>query len=235
MTVAEYREPNFTIQDATTYKAAIDNAVRVLAEAAAQFAPHETSPRSMAVAFESGRLPNGDDYGEQTVSGIGTPSTDDRIDRFYLNMNAQQIVRLTGTEAASPTPPAYPGGVLPLAQLYLTPSHVEVANDDLIDERPFGPPSLVEASGGYTKLFDPDQLFRFFIGRSGVDNRIIFKMHTTDSGSSVEFQDNGGSKVFAINGDGVPQTGSSPGVSGSFTTNDGKTVTVTNGLITSIV
>lgn len=42
-------------------------------------------------------------------------------------------------------------------------------------------------------------------------------------------------EVFSVDSNGVPATAGSPGVSGSFTTTDGKTVTVTNGIITSIV
>lgn len=46
---------------------------------------------------------------------------------------------------------------------------------------------------------------------------------------------NSAGEKFAISSTGIPRTNGSAGVSGSFTTTDGKTVTVTNGIITAIV
>lgn len=50
----------------------------------------------------------------------------------------------------------------------------------------------------------------------------------------VQFNSSVGER-FSVDKDGIPATQGSPGVSGSFTTTDGKTVTVTNGIITAIV
>jgi hypothetical protein len=44
-----------------------------------------------------------------------------------------------------------------------------------------------------------------------------------------------GTNLLSVRNDGALFTGSLQGATGTFTSNDGKTVTVTNGLITSIV
>lgn len=88
----------------------------------------------------------------------------------------------------------------------------------------------------------------FFAGQWGLGHGMQISMTNTNNTSKglridnsagvnadfVQFNSSAGEK-FSVDKDGVPATAGSPGVSGTFTTTDGKTVTVTNGIITSIV
>ena len=88
----------------------------------------------------------------------------------------------------------------------------------------------------------------FFAGQWGLGHGIQVSMTNTSNTNKgmridnsagvttdfVQFNSSAGER-WSIDKDGIPATQGSPGVSGSFTTTDGKTVTVTNGIITSIV
>lgn len=77
------------------------------------------------------------------------------------------------------------------------------------------------------KLSDPEG-----IQIAGKDTGAVNSALTVYNGNATDF---GGSVLFKVRNDGAIFTGASQGASGSFTTADAKTVTVTNGLIVSIV
>jgi hypothetical protein len=73
MTVQTFAQPDFTAQDNATYKANIDHAIAVLAEAAKQFAPREMAVPAMGITIEQGHLPDGTSIAATNVTGIGAP------------------------------------------------------------------------------------------------------------------------------------------------------------------
>ena len=78
---------------------------------------------------------------------------------------------------------------------------------------------------------------RILFGVDGSDNAQIFGRNSSGSLTMFLSSNSGGNSQIPsnVNFGGNISTGNTPGVSGSFTSNDGKTITVTNGLITAIV
>lgn len=75
--------------------------------------------------------------------------------------------------------------------------------------------------------FDPDG-----VKVQGKDTGAVNNALTVYDGNDVDF---GGNVLFSVRNDGALFTGASQGASGTFTAQSGETVTVTNGLIVSIV
>ena len=65
------------------------------------------------------------------------PVTNPRIDRIGLSILSQTLVVFPGTEAALPTPPDYPGDVIPLCRVALSVGQTVVTNGHITDERCF--------------------------------------------------------------------------------------------------
>ena len=134
--------PDFTSQTASVYKANIDGGFAVLDRLAWAFAPHEQdvgSPQpDMTVRLEAGAIFDGTtltEVAEQDTAVIAAPSADPRIDRVVIDRRSGAVSVVTGTEAASPAPPAVPAGTVPIAQVALAVSQTEIVNADLTDER----------------------------------------------------------------------------------------------------
>lgn len=194
--------PDFTTQDATTYKASIDHAVEALIEMATPFFVHAATPAGMSVVVEGGYTPAGAHIGPWTLADIGAPTQHPRRDVIYLDLNTGNLARAVGNEAPSPSLPAVPFGVLILAVLHLTPTTTVITQDLIEDRRVTVGPHMVFATGGYTYLVDPDGLYRFIIGRNGIDNRIILKMHGKSGSSAIEFQNADGAVIARLSDQG---------------------------------
>lgn len=199
---SEFQQPDFTTQDAATYKAAIDNSIAVLAETGKQFAPREMSTPGMGISVEAGLLMDGTLIPAQNITGIGAPSTNPRIDRVYFDLNTRTYGRKVGVEAATPVPPALDYGVFPICQIRLEVGDIAIIYDDITDERTFVMAPIAFLQGGYTSIVDPTGLLRILIGAPGIDHRIIIRTHTADSGSSVLVQNSDGVSVFKVDGAG---------------------------------
>ncbi|WP_051609270.1 DUF2793 domain-containing protein [Fodinicurvata fenggangensis] len=103
----------------------------------------------------------------------------------------------------------------------------------------------LSADGTYCYLKDADGATRLFFGRAGADNRVIVELQDQAGGASFQVRDSGAQSVASVSslGDadfqgavsaaGYASAGQA-GVSGSFQSADGKTVTVTGGLVTDI-
>ena len=138
MPVATFLQNDFTTQDATTYKAALDGNINVLARLAAAFAPSQQATPNMTVAVSAGALMtwgNVVPVAEQSTGIIVTPVANPRIDRVVIDAGNGVIATVTGTESASPVPPAIPAGFLPVAQVLLAPGATSITNAMITDER----------------------------------------------------------------------------------------------------
>ncbi len=139
--------PDFTSQTASVYKANIDAGFAVADRLAWAFAPHEQdvgSPQpDMTLRLEAGAIFDGGTLTEvaaQDTAVITAPSVNPRIDRVVIDRGTGAVSVVTGTEAASPTPPAVPAGKVPVAQVALTTGSTEITNSDITDERALGLP-----------------------------------------------------------------------------------------------
>ena len=138
MTVATFNQTNFTTQDATTYKASIDADISVMYRLAGPFAPHAQATANMTVAIDPGAVFGGGaltPVAAQTTGTFTAPVSNPRIDRIVINPASGAILTVTGTEAASPSPPAIPSGYYPLAQVLLQTSSTAITNTMITDER----------------------------------------------------------------------------------------------------
>ena len=138
MTVATYQQTDFTTQDATTYKSALDGNSSVLARLAAAFAPGQQATPNMTVAVGAGALlawGNIVPIAAQSTGVIAAPVTNPRIDRVMIDAGSGVVATVTGTESATPMAPAIPSGFLPIAQVLLTPGVTGITNTMITDER----------------------------------------------------------------------------------------------------
>ncbi|MCW2763968.1 MAG: 21, gp21 [Marmoricola sp.] len=204
MTVAIFTQPAFTAQDAATYKSNIDDSLAVAGEIVKQFAPREMAVLGMGVTVEAGSLMDGTVIPATSLTGIGAPAANPRIDRVYFDMNTRLFVRLVGTEAAVPVPPAYPFGVYPIAQLRFEVGDTMLTNEFIVDDRPgVMIPACFLAGDAYTTIIDAAGLARVLIGKAGVDNRVIVRMQQNDGSSRFEIQQSDGTIHFAVHDSGI--------------------------------
>ncbi|MDE2229891.1 MAG: tail fiber protein [Alphaproteobacteria bacterium] len=107
----------------------------------------------MTVALDAGHLFNGTtliEIAAQTTPTFAAPVSNPRIDRVVVDRASGAVSVVTGTEAASPVPPAIPAGKAPVAQVLLQTTSTAVTNSMLTDERDLG--ALGLASGAYTTV-----------------------------------------------------------------------------------
>src|SRR5690348_9602357 len=153
MTVGQFLQTNYTTQTGTSYPLAIDADWAVAARLVDNFAPHAQATPNMTVALDAGHLFNGTTLTEvaaQNTGMIAAPVANPRIDRVVIDRVSGAVSVVTGTEAASPSPPAIPAGKAPVAQVLLQTSSTVIANSMLTDERDLG--ALGLASGAYTAV-----------------------------------------------------------------------------------
>jgi hypothetical protein len=144
MGVSTFTQPDYTNQTATAYKTAIDGAINVLKRIAQAFAPHEQTSPNMTVRVDAGYIWSGTALTEVAAQSTGTitaPVGNPRIDRVVVDATTGAVSVVTGTPAASPTPPAIPAGKIPVAQVLLQTSSSTITNSMITDER-------VTAAGG---------------------------------------------------------------------------------------
>lgn len=187
--------PDFTSQTATEYKVAIDQNIAGIDHVVGSLAVNQTTPPSMSVFIDATYLSSGKSVGPWVVSDIGLPTSEPRVDVLYFIPNSGNIARAVGDEAATPTWPTVPKGVIPLSAIYLTPADTSITDDMITDIRPLYTGQVAQAANGYTNIVDPDGIDRIIIGRQGYDNRTIMRMH---GGGSFEIQASDGTKVAEI-------------------------------------
>ncbi len=138
MPVASFLPTDFTTQDSTTYKSALDGNGSVMARLAAAFAPSRQATPNMTVAVGAGALMawgNVVPVAAQSTAVITAPVSNPRIDRVVIDAGNGVIATVLGTESATPTAPAIPSGYLPIAQVLLQPGVGSITNAMITDER----------------------------------------------------------------------------------------------------
>ncbi|MGH6976552.1 MAG: hypothetical protein ACREED_05955, partial [Stellaceae bacterium] len=108
---------------------------------------------NMTVALDAGHLFNGATLAEVAAQSTGTivaPVANPRIDRVVVDRVSGAVSVVTGTEGASPSPPAVPAGKAPVAQILLQTASAVIANSMLTDERDLG--ALGLGSGAYATV-----------------------------------------------------------------------------------
>lgn len=133
--------PDFTSQTASVYKANIDAGFAVADRIAWAFAAHEQATPDMTVRIEAGAIFDGATLTEvpaQSTPALAAPATNPRIDRIVIDRATGTASVVTGTEAASPSPPAIAGNVAPVAQISLVVGQTSILNTDITDERSLG-------------------------------------------------------------------------------------------------
>lgn len=138
MTVSTFVQPDRTTQSGAQYPANIDASMAVVAQIAGQFAPHEQAVPNMTVRVDAGRMFVSGALvlvAAQSTGTITAPAVNPRIDRVVLDVNTGAVSVLTGVEAASPAPPAIPGGKFPCAQVLLQISSTVITNSMVTDDR----------------------------------------------------------------------------------------------------
>ncbi|HEV2263722.1 MAG TPA: hypothetical protein VGR79_04230 [Stellaceae bacterium] len=153
MTVGQFLQTNYTTQTGTAYPLAIDADWAVAARLVDNFAPHAQATPNMSVALDAGHLFNGaalTEVATQSTGTIAAPVSNPRIDRVVIDRVSGAVSVVTGTEAASPSPPAIPAGKAPVVQVLLQTSSTAIGNAMLTDERDLG--ALGLASGAYTTV-----------------------------------------------------------------------------------
>jgi len=114
------------------------------------------------------------------------------------------------------------------SKIFVTPDRTSFSTDVLIDQNTDASSLLVRYDGAN----------RFFVqdSRTGVLGELQVEAQTGQVGSLLSLIDDTSAVVFQLDVDGtVRPDGSTAAVSGSFTAQSGETITVTNGIITSIV
>ncbi|WP_138379154.1 DUF2793 domain-containing protein [Luteithermobacter gelatinilyticus] len=66
---------------------------------------------------------------------------------------------------------------------------------------------LFGQDGSYLKLYDKDGAERVFVGFSGMDHRIILRLHNDDGSAKFSIQDSTATEVFAVDSDGTVTVG----------------------------
>ncbi len=153
MTVGQFLQTNYTTETGTAYPLATDADWAVAARLIDNFAPHAQATPNMTVVLDAGHLFNGTalvEVAAQSTGTIAAPVSNPRIDRVVVDRGSGAVSVVTGTEAASPLPPAIPAGKAPVAQVLLQTTSTAIGNSMLTDERALG--ALGLASGAYTTV-----------------------------------------------------------------------------------
>lgn len=104
-----------------------------------KFSPSQLATPAMQVqlAADSLLLASGIvSQGTQTTGTITAPTTNPRIDRVVIDSITAVVSVITGTEAASPTPPALTAGKIPVCQVALVVGQTSILDSDITYEFP---------------------------------------------------------------------------------------------------
>lgn len=142
--VGTFTQPDFETDGGTEYKTNIDNAISVISEWGASFAPHEQSTPNMTVRLDAGTIFDGTDLIVLAALDTGTitaPATNPRKDIVYIDPTGgggSPLVYIgvqTGSESATPADPTLAAGLIPVARINLTTSTTAIANANIDDLR----------------------------------------------------------------------------------------------------
>ncbi len=148
MTTAQFQIPDYTLDDAASYKAKLDGNAAVVARIGAAYQAYAASTPNMTVKVAAGALLVAGAVVENAIQTTGTitaPVSNSRIDRVVIDATTGVVSVITGTSGVSPSAPALTAGKLPVAQVLLTSASTAITNSMITDERVAQAPA---ASGG---------------------------------------------------------------------------------------
>jgi len=129
-----YTLPDFTSQDAATYKAGIDSSVAVNNELGGQFYTTQSATPAMSVSVSDGVLSSGAIVAAQTAVITPASLSNDRIDLVVIDTGGLASV-IAGLEGALPEPPVTGAGQYPIATVYVSAFTTEIFNIFITDAR----------------------------------------------------------------------------------------------------
>lgn len=135
---AQHQIPDYTTDDAATYKAKIDGNAAVVARIGAAYQAYANSTPNMTVKVAAGALLVAGAVVENAIQTTGTitaPVSNSRIDRVVIDSTTGVVSVITGTSGVSPSAPALTAGKLPVAQVLLTSASTAITNSMITDER----------------------------------------------------------------------------------------------------
>jgi hypothetical protein len=140
MSVATFVQSNYTSDTGTSYPLKLDAAMSVATRFVDCFAPHQATTANMTVLVDAGSIYTKSTFtllntAQQTTATLVAPVTNPRIDRVVITLTTGAVSVIHGTESATPTPPAFVSGVIPICQVALTTSTIAISNSMLTDER----------------------------------------------------------------------------------------------------
>lgn len=135
---AQHQIPDYTTDDAASYKAKIDGNAAVIARIGAAYQAYAASTPNMTVKVAAGALLVAGAVVENAIQTTGTitaPVSNSRIDRVVIDATTGVVSVITGTSGVSPSAPALTAGKLPVAQVLLTSASTAITNSMITDER----------------------------------------------------------------------------------------------------
>lgn len=151
MTVATYKQSDFTTQDPTTYRAALDADNMVATNIVDNFAAHAQATPNMTVQVDAGRLPLLGAVpaviAAQNSATLTAPAAYPRYDIVYVDGATGVIGVATGAENTTPVDPGIPSGKIAIARLAMTVGMSSISNAVITDLR--GPLLATNSSGGF--------------------------------------------------------------------------------------
>jgi hypothetical protein len=223
MTVATKTQPNYTTQDAATYKAAIDGITAVHDRLGGAFAAHEQNVGSpspdLSVRVDAGFIFSGvtlTEVAAQSVSGFTTPSSgQERIDRVVIDASTGVASRVAGTAVSgspSAVAPAIPSGKLPCCQIRFTDTSTAVLNSMITDER------IISSVGSTITLGTPVSASGISVDFTGIPataKRIVIGFTALSSngtsGILIQMGDSGGVEASGYSGSAIVTNGAGGG------------------------
>lgn len=136
MVMPNFVQPDYTAQDATTYKTNLDHAIKIAARQLDAFAPHAQASPNMTVALDAGPVYDGSTLtavAAQNTGAISAPASHPRKDIVYIDRLTGAAGIATGAENASPVDPALSVGKVPVARVTLATSTAAITAS-LIDD-----------------------------------------------------------------------------------------------------
>ncbi len=127
-------QPDFTNQDATTYKSAIDASINANRELGVQFYCTEKATPSMKIDVEAGVLEDGTSIPTQEVTIATAPISDSRIDLIQLSREGVATV-LSGDVSATPVPPEITPTNAPIALVNVSAGVIVIYGTNIDDAR----------------------------------------------------------------------------------------------------
>lgn len=198
--------PDFTGDDNTTYKTNIDAGFRVSDRIAWPFACYERFTPDMQVKVASGFIHYGltvVEKSEQTSTVITAPSGNPRIDRVVIDHHTGVMAIVTGSESASPVPPALVAGQIPLAQILLdnSPATTQITNSLITDERVLNRLGLeIQSDEIKAGAVNKAAIGTDAVGRDELDNSVGSSSGSLGASSSLDIATNDWAYIYFFGG-----------------------------------